>query len=121
MNIRSELLVIVDGPAACAAVTWPKVERFDETVEDFENRRIGAMEIPGSGLWFSIEDWSGKSGIMGPELVRIFNKLYGNDLIGAKGEVATEITAYAKSLIKRRLMSSVHRKSTATRGKVLDS
>ena len=121
MTIRAELLVIVDGPAACAAVTWPKVERFDESVEDFENRRVGAMEIPGSGLWFSIKDWSGKSGIMGPELVRIFNKLYGNDLIGAKGEVASEITEYANSLIARRLRSPVHRTPTASGGRGLDS
>ena len=75
MTLRAELLVLVDSQAACAAVTWPSVERFDETVEGFEMRRVGAMEIPGSGLWFSLEDWSGKSGILGPDLVRIFRKL----------------------------------------------
>ena len=121
MTVRAELIVLVDGQAACAAVTWPSVDRFDESVEGFDERRIGAMEIPGSGLWFSIEDWSGKSGIMGPELVRIFRKLFGNELIGAKGEVASEIAAYAESLIARRLRSPMHTASTVTRGKVLDS
>ena len=119
MTIRADL-VLLDSQAACAAVTWPKVDRFDESVEDFEKRRVGAMEIPGSGLWFSIEDWSGKSGIMGPELVRIFKKLFGNELIGANGEVEGDVVRYAKTIIARRIRSPMHKKSTAA-GRVLDS
>ncbi len=118
--IRAEL-VLLDSQSACAAVTWPRVDRFDESAEDFEQRRVGAMEIPGSGLWFSIEDWSGKSGVMGPDLVRIFKKLFGNELIGANGEVEGDVVRYAKALIARRLKSPVHRTPTASGGRGLDS
>lgn len=114
MTIRAELLVLVDSQAACVAVTWPSVERFEE-------ERVGSMEIPGTGLRFSIEEWSGKSGVHGPELVRIFAKLFGNGLIGTDGEVASEVAAYADALIARRIKAGVHRKATALGGKVLDS
>ena len=111
MTIRAELLVLVDTPAACAAVTWPNVERFDE-------QRVGSMEIPGSGKWFSVDDWSGKCGVLGPDLVRIFEKLFGNALITADGGVATEVSVYAKSIILKRSKAG---KSTVRTGKRLDS
>lgn len=95
MNIRLELLALLDDDGIRVAVSWPNVTRHPE--------HSGILEqVPGAAVWYDREEWSAKSGVTPLRLSNIARVLFGNRMISADGTIAHEVIAYAKGVVAQR-------------------